>query len=105
MADELKNAYNLMQDQTLRGMVMAATVYEATQVAVEDPATADHDIRYTLAQRVIQDPNFAVEYFQRIISCDPAVATLGEAFDVVPESAVLDKVSGAWTAVAQLVLT
>ena len=104
MADELKNAVDLMQDLDLRGMIMAATVYEATQIVVEDPATANHATRLELADRIIRDPNYAVEFFHRIISCDPEVATLGNDYTVVPEVMILNKVSVIWTKLSYLLV-
>ena len=100
----LDNASKLIQDANFRAWMLAAGAYQARQVITEDPATADHAVRYLLAVEVIVEPQMVVDRLVTLVGTDPDIATQGSDTSTLSESTVLNKVSVIWTDLAKLIV-
>lgn len=98
----LSNAASLAQDTTFRSMTLSALVYQARQVAAEDPATTGHQRRMLYAQAIINNPTQYLDSISWTIAADNSIASLGSTAADVPEATLLQAVETAWDYLAGL---
>lgn len=109
----LAKAAALLQDREWENWMMAAAVYQARAVVLEDATIADHAVRLRMATVVIGSPRAIVAQLSSVIATIPAIASTAvvskdaEGRTVVDlsgvnENTVITEVANAWTKLAQL---
>lgn len=98
----LANAAKLLKDSDFRDWMTAAGAYQARQVILEDPATADHSIRLLLANDAIVTPEITTDRLVTIIGTDPTIAADGSTVATLNEGKVLTAVANSWTTIAKM---
>lgn len=101
----LENGSALMmgtEAQHFRNWLTVAASTTARAVITEDPATADHAVRYRLALDVLVVPNIVVDRLVTAVATDSQVTANPPVFNDAAEAVIQQKVNEVWTTIAKL---
>jgi hypothetical protein len=98
----LANSASLATSEEFRGLVRAASVYQATVVITEDSSTDSHDTRLALASEALVNPEVVLDRLVAVLASTPDIAAIsGEASDI-PDEMIIGRVAEAWTILSMM---
>lgn len=97
----LDNAVQILNNPLWKQYMAAASAYVARQVYTEATNTQDYAIRRRLVLDVLVNPNILADRLATLLGTDPDLVTTTSDPVTVDEQAIVQKVTGYWTALAK----